>query len=267
MADKSIGSDFGERVAKRREKLGYTQEKLAYMLWKDEIDGGDDEQVKKAALASKRKVIWGYENKGAHPKDFSIYAKLCAALDCDMGYLFGEYETARRENADIYAETGLSEMAVVNLQALSHAVHYETTDEDRKIPDRIREMAIGGTYALPFVSALLENLDILERIAVAAFDYFNEIQKSKAVPHHTIGGHSHEDWAVVSLRKAEMALDDLFRMIDETSFEEQHPLAEKWDGSDFYTPERSAREHEYLEEADHPAAQARREMEERIYNK
>lgn len=40
---------------------------------------------------------------------------ICEVLDCDVGYLFGEYEERHRTSADISAETGLTESAIQKL--------------------------------------------------------------------------------------------------------------------------------------------------------
>ena len=41
---------------------------------------------------------------------------LCAALHCDIGYIFGDYECRTRIAADISTQTGLSEAAILNLK-------------------------------------------------------------------------------------------------------------------------------------------------------
>lgn len=45
---------------------------------------------------------------------------ICDVLDCDVGYLFGEYEEKKRESSDISAITGLSEKAIRNLSKLKN---------------------------------------------------------------------------------------------------------------------------------------------------
>lgn len=41
---------------------------------------------------------------------------LCATLDCDVGYLFGEYDERTRKHADACESTGLSEEAAAGLE-------------------------------------------------------------------------------------------------------------------------------------------------------
>ena len=45
--------------------------------------------------------------------------KLCSIFDCDIGYLLGEYDTKKREIADIQNMIGLSEDAICMLKELS----------------------------------------------------------------------------------------------------------------------------------------------------
>lgn len=58
---------------------------------------------------------WEY---GENPVQLEWIPALCEVLDCDIGYLFGEYEERHRTSADIAAETGLTECAIQKLQSI-----------------------------------------------------------------------------------------------------------------------------------------------------
>lgn len=59
-----------------------------------------------------------WEN-GTNPVELEWLPALCEVLECDIGYLFGEYGELTRQASDVCKETGLSENAVEVLQALN----------------------------------------------------------------------------------------------------------------------------------------------------
>lgn len=69
----------------------------------------------KAEMTAERLKQWEYGN---NPISLEWIPAICDVLDCDVGYLFGEYEEKKREFSDICAVTGLSEKAVWNLSQL-----------------------------------------------------------------------------------------------------------------------------------------------------
>lgn len=99
---------FSSRLKSRREDKGKTQAELARLVWPEIFS---DPNMSEKAKDTKRKCIVGYEN-GKFPKDPEIYIRLCKALDCDMGYLFGEYECSTVDVQAISDYTGLSEKAI-----------------------------------------------------------------------------------------------------------------------------------------------------------
>ena len=100
---KEIRKTFKERVQAKRGK-DRTQTDLARLVW-PEIIGDEDK------LNVKRKCISGYEN-GVLPKDITDISRLCNALHCDMGYLFGEHECSTKDLQGVADYTGLSENAI-----------------------------------------------------------------------------------------------------------------------------------------------------------
>ena len=102
---------FSQRVKKRREELHITQDGLARLVWPDIFS---DDNMSEKARDTKRKCIVGYEN-GKYPKDPDVYLSLCNALDCDMGYLFGEHDCKTKDLQGVCDYTGLTESAVEQL--------------------------------------------------------------------------------------------------------------------------------------------------------
>jgi len=101
---------FGEKVRTMRIEKGLTQAALARLVW-PEIEGDENQDSK---YAVKRKCISGYE-QGIYPKNTNDLLRLCNALDCDMGYLFGEHECSTKDLQGVVDFTGLSESDVKNL--------------------------------------------------------------------------------------------------------------------------------------------------------
>lgn len=62
---------FAERLKARRNRVGFSVERLAVMAGISE------------------RTLWGYE-KGSNTPDGETLVKICEALTCDIGWLFGE---------------------------------------------------------------------------------------------------------------------------------------------------------------------------------
>lgn len=91
---------IGQRIKQLRNKRGYSQDDMA------------------EKFGCKRQTYAKLEN-GKKKLTAEEFAKLCDILECDAGYLFGEYSTERRITADIQAQTGLSEEAILALQNMN----------------------------------------------------------------------------------------------------------------------------------------------------
>ena len=69
----------------------------------------------KAEMTAERLKQWEYGN---NPISHEWIPAICEVLDCDVGYLFGEYKERHRISADIAAETGLTESAIQKIHNL-----------------------------------------------------------------------------------------------------------------------------------------------------
>ena len=87
---------FGGRLKKARRDIGLTQNGLS----------------EKIGICRDTLVKW--ERDAASP-DLKLAAELCKILDCDIGYLVGEYDTKKRVSDDLCSLTGLSEEAAKKL--------------------------------------------------------------------------------------------------------------------------------------------------------
>ena len=90
-------------IGKTRNSMGkeYSQEKMAELLGLET-----------------RQAYANIEN-GKRALQFKHIPKLCEIFDCDVGYLFGEYPTKKRDTADIQEATGLSEKSIETLKKLN----------------------------------------------------------------------------------------------------------------------------------------------------
>lgn len=105
---------MGKRIKQAREKLTYSRQQFADILNSQEnlpivqnkIDSVSPERLKK----------W---ESGENPVALEWVPIICNVLNCDAGYIFGEYEERNHKSADICKATGLSEKAVSDLVSYS----------------------------------------------------------------------------------------------------------------------------------------------------
>lgn len=210
-------SRFGANIKKRRKELNLTQLELAKKVWPDACDY---QNADARTLEQKRKNIVNYES-GKFPKDVDIYLSLCAALDCDIAYLFGYIEQHKQAQADIQAETGLSALAVDNLCIASSGP--ESGPIDSSIVDAphddLRNYEIGRIAKIRFLQVLLENDDLWERISVCAYDYRQQMTLYEADPYHDVNGILHNQFANVAKEDAKEVLSMLFKKIPHDAFD------------------------------------------------
>lgn len=109
----------------------------------------DDE--KEMSLNEATLKQWEYGNNRI---DIEWIPYLCRALNCDVGYLFGEYPEKQRESADIREKTGLSEDSIMRLR--------EIANRDDKIKSAVCN----------FLDALLDDVGFLG-IAIAYEEFKN----------------------------------------------------------------------------------------------
>ena len=107
---KSVKLMVGERLTKARNRKKITRQKLA-----DELSHHGKAPASKRGVSYDRLKEWEYGNN-AIPLEW--IPAVCDVLECDVGYLFGEYEELTRQATDICKETGLSEKAADSLIGL-----------------------------------------------------------------------------------------------------------------------------------------------------
>lgn len=111
---------IGARLSQARSRKHLTREQLC-----DRVNGiiYSDNSLDLADLTVSTYRYW---ESGDHQINIEYIPILATVLDFDMGYLFGEYPTLHRENADICSATLLSEAAVESLKSHSEnpALYY-----------------------------------------------------------------------------------------------------------------------------------------------
>lgn len=111
---------MGQRLREAREEIKLSRDKFSQLLntFSDRpITNGKQEEMNVERLKQ-----WEYGN---NPIAVEWLPLLCRALNCDVGYLFGEYEEKHREAADIRKTTGLTEDAISALKTIRQ---YNQTD-------------------------------------------------------------------------------------------------------------------------------------------
>lgn len=109
---KTTKTIMGSRLKKARGKL--KRQELV-----DILNSREDRPVlnkKMASISIETLKQWEYGN---NPINVEWLPVICKALDCDIGFLFGEYEEKRREVSDVCAVTGLSPGAVNFIQYMT----------------------------------------------------------------------------------------------------------------------------------------------------
>ena len=102
--EKKKQSILSKKITERREEYNFTISELAELVGVD------------------RGVIsdWEKPDKKRKPNLSNLW-RLSEVLDCDIGFLFGEHDTAEYSNEYIRRETGLSESAIRTLRDLNGA--------------------------------------------------------------------------------------------------------------------------------------------------
>ena len=91
---------IGKRIKDERERKGW----------------GKKEFLKQIFMAeSSTKTLSAWE-KGERIPDLDSLDRMAKVFQCDIGYLLGDYDTRRHENADIHREIGLAEETIFTLR-------------------------------------------------------------------------------------------------------------------------------------------------------
>lgn len=106
----------GSRLKAARDGIPGMRDKISRQKLVDTLNSREDRPVigdKKAELSLETLKKWEY---GENPINIEWLPVICDVLDCDIGYLFGEYEERRRETSDACRITGLSEICIERLR-------------------------------------------------------------------------------------------------------------------------------------------------------
>lgn len=111
-------------------------------------------------MTAERLKQWEYGN---NPISHEWIPAICEVLDCDIGYLFGEYDERKRELSDVSKTTGLSENAVRQLYLLYHHPQCKTPET--------------GGLGVAAKGYSIGHVDILSEIieSKGMMDFFNSI--------------------------------------------------------------------------------------------
>lgn len=105
-----VKKTIGKNIQKAREQKKLSRKELAKKL--SEFKDRPIINSKQEEMSEDRLKKWEYGENAINTEWIPL---LCKALDCDVGYLFGEYEEKKREISDVCVITGLSERAIANL--------------------------------------------------------------------------------------------------------------------------------------------------------
>ena len=98
---------LADRIREARE--GAKSEKTGRAMSQDEL-------AEKLGIKNRNTISrWEDPLKQNNVPKASDLIRMCEIFNCDMGYLFGEYEGKTREEADMKVATGLSEVAINEL--------------------------------------------------------------------------------------------------------------------------------------------------------
>lgn len=100
---KDVKTTIGKNLQGAREDKKLSRKELAKQLNRFEDRPVINE--KQEEMTEERLKKWEY---GENTINIEWIPFLCRALDCDVGYLFGDYEEKKREISDVCAVTGLS---------------------------------------------------------------------------------------------------------------------------------------------------------------
>lgn len=133
---------IGDRIRERREALNMSQSELA-----NRLDKHDNHQTISC---------WENGNKFY----LSSFDKLCDALDCDCGYLFGMYKESKLEYHDMKNYTGLTEDAARVLQDM---------------------VASDDTIALDFINKFITSYKAADQGSSSMASYIENYEKSRRI--------------------------------------------------------------------------------------
>jgi len=149
---------IGKRILEERKKLGYKS-----------LDAfAKDMNVSRQTLAK-----WEHGDEVTCPQ-LKDLLRMCHIFECELGYLLCEleYTYKTRQATNVQKVTGLSEAAIQNLEIANQnqgsparQALIDTANES------VRSFEIARISKIPFINALLENVELWEELASSAFEY------------------------------------------------------------------------------------------------
>ena len=127
---RTIREELGLNIRKAREDAKLTRSALVERLCRSQLAPGN---YADGGRLLKEDTLKQWE-LGRNSVRLDWIPALCEVLDCDPGFLFGEYPQHHRQTADICAATGLSEKAASNLKEYDY--FYKVGGEKTNYPDR-----------------------------------------------------------------------------------------------------------------------------------
>lgn len=152
---KFVTKKVGGRIKAARKDL-FSRQGLCDVVNRLAADDNRDIALNEATLKQ-----WEYGNNRI---DIEWIPYLCRALNCDVGYLIGDYECRTREATDIRAQTGLSETAILNLKknvggywdALNSVLENETFWQFLKLMETYKQTGAQDDMVGKYVKSSIE---------------------------------------------------------------------------------------------------------------
>lgn len=152
-----VKKTVGWRLSAARKKEGLSRQLLC-----DTVNQLAEKDGRKSLLHEATLKQWEYGN---NPINIEWVPYLCAALHCDTGYIFGEYESRTRKVNDIREQTGLSECAILNLEknageyweALNSVLESETFWQFLKLMETYKVTSVSGNSLGEYVEGRIRS--------------------------------------------------------------------------------------------------------------
>lgn len=146
---------IGQRIKKARNELKISQGKLAEMLGMSE---------------SSRQTVTKWEKGEMIPNGYHLI-ELCKIFDCEIGYLFGEFECKTKKDSDVLKATGLLPKASSVLYRLNYKNEWET---NRKCAWKMKDRE-----KITLMNLVLENEEFWKDFMGCFSRYCREKHRSK----------------------------------------------------------------------------------------
>ncbi len=228
-----LRSRIGARLKTARDKLGMSQEDLLERINIDSnrpIDKRDGEYV---TLEFERYRRW---EDGTNMVSNEWIPTLCKHLECDVGFLFGDYEELTRQKASIHNETGLNQTAIEVLQLLN--IQSEVSTLRRNVLETInlllehsdeRKLDLDVVPLLEYISAYLNCAPEDKRIVSVELDGSVRIYENADAFENEPGEAISGDYMrqIVKTRLEQRVMDELRNLWKEKNGESKRAFYER----------------------------------------